>query len=523
MPRQPCQPHQPTQLINPNQPAITKVKKPLRNQDATEPISKATVVAKKGEILLSNRQDATEPTTAIVGRGKGKAKSRTSSGAQQYRSQSAPVRSSRHENPEELCGDGFHSSDIQEGLPHGLGASQGSTNGRDAEGDSIPKQSTNGSGNFPQRKKFKAKPDVAWSCVRSRPATSFRGIEELRASYLPFDVEFALDIKRATFINRYISSRVLEKKGAIKPPSAQLLESHGLEAPPPPEAPIQLVPNPHPHQQTTTASFSWEILRKFIKIGMAINGYPVYYLTPKVFRGLILPPKGPYIVLGIFDESGILMDEVIVYMEGEAMSRQLVKERRRLFSLPILRDIKAFKLYKCDKGNKVHVQVEVTSEESDCLATFFECVDRWERYYRLKTFLIQYGALFFLVGGLGAQTMLVATVAILTIWGITRLSWFQVRVVNVPSPEEEREWRDWIHDSLNEKTDNPSKSYYSLMCVIGWSRFNIVVFIIIPFMMAVVGAIIFGIVWSLDIKSHKGDLAGAWAVSSFVITLAAGG
>lgn len=48
------------------------------------------------------------------------------------------------------------------------------------------------------------------------------------------------------------------------------------------------------------------------------------------------------------------------------------------------------------------------------------------------------------------------------------------------------------------------------------------VFIIIPFMIAVVGAITFGIVWSLDIKGHTGDLAGAWAVSSFVITLAAG-
>ena len=193
MSRQPRQPHQPTQLINPNQPAITKVKKPLRNQDTTEPISTSTIVGKKGkaksaiplevqkdprpchlstrtdkpttttgEILLSNRQDATEPTTAMPARGKGKAKSRTSSGAQQYRSQSAPVRSSRHENPEELCGDGFHGLNIQECPLHGFGTSQGSTKRRDDDGDS-PKQSTNGPGNVPQRRKFGPKPEVAWS------------------------------------------------------------------------------------------------------------------------------------------------------------------------------------------------------------------------------------------------------------------------------------------------------------------------------------------------------------------------
>lgn len=187
-------PHQPTQLINPNQPAITKDKKPLRNQDATEPISTATIVGKKGkaksgiplevqkdpqpchlttrtdkpitttdEILSSNKQDATEPTTAMIRRGKGKAKSRTWPEVQQDHPQSASVRNSGHENPEELYRGGFDGSIIQEGRPHGLGASQGSTNGRDAEGDSIPRQSTNGSKDIPQRKKFGPKPDVAWS------------------------------------------------------------------------------------------------------------------------------------------------------------------------------------------------------------------------------------------------------------------------------------------------------------------------------------------------------------------------
>jgi hypothetical protein len=58
------------------------------------------------------------------------------------------------------------------------------------------------------------------------------------------------------------------------------------------------------------------------------------------------PPPGEYVVFGIFDDSATLQEEVIVYVGGHEMSEQLVKERRRLFSLPILRDIKAFELYK---------------------------------------------------------------------------------------------------------------------------------------------------------------------------------
>lgn len=58
------------------------------------------------------------------------------------------------------------------------------------------------------------------------------------------------------------------------------------------------------------------------------------------------PPLGEYVVLGIFDDSGIQEEEVLIYIGGHGFSQQLVKERRRLFKLPILRDIKAFELYK---------------------------------------------------------------------------------------------------------------------------------------------------------------------------------
>ena len=71
-----------------------------------------------------------------------------------------------------------------------------------------------------------------------------------------------------------------------------------------------------------------------------------YSMKTKKFEEEVLPPPGMHLVLGIFDDSGILLDEVILYTGGPSITKQLVKARRGLFSLPILRDIKAFGLYK---------------------------------------------------------------------------------------------------------------------------------------------------------------------------------
>ena len=74
-----------------------------------------------------------------------------------------------------------------------------------------------------------------------------------------------------------------------------------------------------------------------------------YVLAPKEFETPSSPPPGPHVVMGIFEDSGTLREEVVIYIGGHSMSKQLVRERRGLFSLPILRDIKAFELYKASK------------------------------------------------------------------------------------------------------------------------------------------------------------------------------
>ena len=58
-----------------------------------------------------------------------------------------------------------------------------------------------------------------------------------------------------------------------------------------------------------------------------------------------LPPTEEYVVLGIFGDHGNLLEEQVIYI-GRARSKHLYLGKRRLFQLPILREIIGFGLYK---------------------------------------------------------------------------------------------------------------------------------------------------------------------------------
>lgn len=164
--------------------------------------------------------------------------------------------------------------------------------------------------------------------------------------------------------------------------------------------------------------------------------------------------------------------------------------------------------------------MDCTPEARDCLAALFKCVDKWERYYRLRTQLEEQ------LGGsgfdpyMGVFTMLL--IVYLLLWGALKIRRFRLEIVGQPTKEEEDVWRAWIQENLNGNKPDPKESQYSLMCVIGWSRFNVVLFVVMPFCFAAISSIVFGIVWSQDIRSHQADVSGAWTISSFIITLAAG-
>jgi hypothetical protein len=72
----------------------------------------------------------------------------------------------------------------------------------------------------------------------------------------------------------------------------------------------------------------------------------VYGELPIEFDEVVKPPRQEYVVLGIFGDNGRLFPEVIVYIGGPARSKHLYRGLRRLFEVPILRDVTSFGLYK---------------------------------------------------------------------------------------------------------------------------------------------------------------------------------
>jgi hypothetical protein len=69
------------------------------------------------------------------------------------------------------------------------------------------------------------------------------------------------------------------------------------------------------------------------------------YAVSILYEELTPPPKKEYVVLGIFRNDGHLLEEVLVYIDGQARSKHLYCRTACLFWLPILREITSFGLY----------------------------------------------------------------------------------------------------------------------------------------------------------------------------------
>lgn len=325
-----------------------------------------------------------------------------------------------------------------------------------------------------ERKIFGPKPNIAWDCVRTRPAKKFPGLEKLEA-----DWRFSrYDSKVELFIKRHTSLRV------VPPTTSEWIGKENLQI----KLPFLGSFNP-PWFGDIRPPYLWKPISTSIKLP---------------------PPKGLYVVVGIFNDSGALLQEVIVYTGGQSLSKQLVLERRDLFGLPILRDVKAFGLYECDPVSRTHTKVDLRPEERDCLASLFEHVEKIERYFTLRLLassvmlIVELGLFGGYLGNLGndGDIVFMALVSLIIPSGtlvLLKLRKREAEKLAMRSLKEEIEWRDWIQNNLNEGHDDPSKARYSLLCVIGWSKLRIVLFV----------------------GSHKGDVQGAWGISSFIITLAA--
>jgi hypothetical protein len=173
-------------------------------------------------------------------------------------------------------------------------------------------------------------------CVRTRRAVTFGGIEEMKAISFPFN-RHSFEHKVAGFKARFSTATEIKVLPTHIPvpfgaTNMGLKDSSGVS--------FRIIPGFVPLLHfLAIAGISFKDSIQYIQ-------FPSYHMAQRRFPDPISPPIGRHVVLGIFDESGALLDEVILYAGGPSISKQLVKARRHLFSLPILRDIKSFELYK---------------------------------------------------------------------------------------------------------------------------------------------------------------------------------
>jgi len=171
-------------------------------------------------------------------------------------------------------------------------------------------------------------------CVRTRRAVTFGGIEEMQEVSFPFR-RYGFEEKVAGFLGRFSTIPVME-----------VLPTHT----PATRGNTNLGLNDNSGASTRIISdlglLDYFLAGFHIRLKHLTRPPPSYHMKQTCFPDPISPPIGRHVVLGIFDESGALLDEVILYAGGPSISKQLVKARRQLFSLPILRDIKSFELYK---------------------------------------------------------------------------------------------------------------------------------------------------------------------------------
>lgn len=150
--------------------------------------------------------------------------------------------------------------------------------------------------------------------MRTRPAKEFPGLKKLEGLRVGCSQAFFYDVKAASFIKRHTSRRI------VLPTESKWIGKEKLRLKLP---------------------FMAKFIAQYIDTVSEL-----YWWEPIEKSAELPPPKGLYVVVGIFNDSGALLQEVIVYTGGQSLSRSLVLERRHLFTLPILRDFKAFGLYK---------------------------------------------------------------------------------------------------------------------------------------------------------------------------------
>jgi hypothetical protein len=144
-------------------------------------------------------------------------------------------------------------------------------------------------------------------CVRTRKAVTFGGIEEITA--FSFFNRHTFEHKVARFKTRFLTATEIEVLPTHTPvpfgnTNMDVNDRSGV--------PSRIIPGFVP------------LLHYLITFVISITDSlqcPSYHMAQRRFPDPISPPIGRHVVLGIFDESGALLDEVILYAGGPSISK----------------------------------------------------------------------------------------------------------------------------------------------------------------------------------------------------------
>jgi hypothetical protein len=188
---------------------------------------------------------------------------------------------------------------------------------------------------------------------------------------------------------------------------------------------------------------------------------------PKGYRDSDIEWDKPFLVIGIFSGSDRVPRERIVRIQRpERLFWQLwlhiitLRGLRFIFSL---KDVKQFKIYKCNWEDEFHEHVEAGAEDENTLSALHWAYASW-------------------------------------------------------SPTDKEDWAAWIHRSLNsdyyDPTDCPISGAYSLQAVLGWSQFRISLVILGP----VALSLVLGFWFQSRDPTDLATIQTAWGIASYVAT-----
>jgi hypothetical protein len=157
-------------------------------------------------------------------------------------------------------------------------------------------------------------------------------------------------------------------------------------------------------------------------------------------------------------------------------------------------------LGQCDKERRVHVRVDISTEDKASLNALLRTVRIWSDYHYLRD----------------ASEFSLNVTQVLNLTHLRslpysiNLSFFVAELyfacyhwlglVKRPNVEDEKAWCKWLQQNLNGADKDPSAGQYSIEVIVGWSRRRILIIVVIPFILFLTCTTTFTLLWSFHLE-----------------------